>query len=55
MERGDRHEPDVRHDPFEVVVAGKPALIAQAIRRGDANVALRDDAGIPLWSRARRR
>jgi hypothetical protein len=37
-----------------VDVNGKPAIIAQQVRRGDQVLALRDEAGFPLW-RGRRR
>jgi hypothetical protein len=30
---------------------GKPAVIAQVVKRGSTAVALRDIAGIPVWSR----
>lgn len=36
-----------------VTMRGKPALIAQEVRREGKVLALRDEAGIPLWSRAR--
>lgn len=39
----------------KVELAGRPALIAQTIRRGDATVKLRDDQGVPVWPRLRGR
>jgi hypothetical protein len=34
----------------EVTLDGKPALIAQEIRRAGVRVVLRNDAGVPAWS-----
>ena len=36
-------------------LAGKPALVAQSVRKGDTTVALRDASGVPAWSRRRTR
>jgi hypothetical protein len=35
--------------------AGKPALIAAEVKKGDEVLKLRDDAGFPVWSGWRRR
>ncbi len=37
-----------------VTVGGKPAIIAAAVRKGDAILKLRDDSGIPVWAGWRR-
>ncbi len=37
-----------------VTVAGKPALIAAEVTKGDALLKLRDDSGIPAWAGWRR-
>ena len=37
-----------------VTVAGKPAIIAAEVKKGDALLRLRDDSGIPVWSGWRR-
>lgn len=37
-----------------VTVAGKPALIAAEVKKGDALLKLRDDSGIPVWAGWRR-
>jgi hypothetical protein len=44
-----------KHDRIEVtgsrvMVAGKPALIAAEVKKGDMLLKLRDDSGIPVWS-----
>ena len=33
-----------------VAVEGRPALIAQAVKKGEAELSLRDAAGVPAWS-----
>jgi hypothetical protein len=38
-----------------VTFAGKPALIAAEVRKGNAVLTLRDDDGFPAWSAMRRR
>jgi hypothetical protein len=38
-----------------VTLAGKPALIAAEIKKGDTTLTLRDDNGFPAWSAMRRR
>lgn len=35
----------------KVQIAGKPALVAQTVKKGDTTVALRDASGIPAWSK----
>ena len=43
-------------DEIEVTgsrVQGKPAIIAAQVKKGDQTLSLRDDAGIPAWSRGR--
>jgi len=37
-----------------VTVAGKPAIIAAEVKKGDAALKLRDDSGIPAWAGWRR-
>lgn len=37
-----------------VTVAGKPAIIAQEVKKGDALLTLRDASGVPAWSGWRR-
>ena len=37
-----------------VTVAGKPALIAAEVKKGDALLKLRDESGIPAWAGWRR-
>lgn len=51
LAKGDR----VEVKGSRVTLDGKPALIAQEIRRGDARVTLRNEAGVPAWSRGGRR
>lgn len=54
---------DVRFAPKDTVevkgsrvtVAGKPALIAAEIKKGDEVLVLRDENGFPAWSAGRRR
>jgi hypothetical protein len=54
---------DVRLEPKDVVevkgsrvtFAGKPAIIAAEVKKGDAVLTLRDDNGFPAWSAMRRR
>jgi hypothetical protein len=38
-----------------VTVAGKPAIIAAEVKKGDALLTLRDNSGTPAWSGWRRR
>jgi hypothetical protein len=38
-----------------VTVDGKPAIIAAEVKKGDQVLKLRDDNGVPLWSRQGRR
>ncbi len=33
-----------------VTIAGKPAIIAATVKKGDALLTLRDDSGVPAWS-----
>ena len=35
--------------------AGKPAIIAAEVKKGDEVLKLRDDSGFPVWSGWRRR
>ena len=37
-----------------ITFAGKPALIAAEVKKGDETLVLRDSAGIPVWSGWRR-
>jgi polyisoprenoid-binding protein YceI len=32
---------------------GKPALVAQTVKKDDVTITLRDDRGVPAWSRGR--
>lgn len=36
-----------------VTVAGAPALVARAVKKGEDELVLRDEAGVPMWSAAR--
>jgi hypothetical protein len=53
---------DVKLEPGDTIevkgarttFAGKPAIIASEIKKGDATLLLRDEAGVPLWSGWRR-
>jgi hypothetical protein len=53
---------DVKIQPGDVVevrgsrvtIAGKPALIAAEVKKGDATLRLRDETGIPVWAGWRR-
>ncbi len=38
-----------------VTVQGKPAIIAAEVKKGDETLALRDEAGVPVWSGWKRR
>lgn len=38
-----------------ITLGGKPALIAQEVRSGDARMVLRDASGVPVWARGPRR
>ena len=37
-----------------VTVDGKPAIVAAQIKKGNEVLKLRDDNGVPFWSRGRR-
>ena len=37
-----------------VTIAGKPAIIAAQVKKGNEVLKLRDDNGVPAWSRGRR-
>jgi hypothetical protein len=37
-----------------VTIAGKPALIAAEVKKGEATLRLRDETGIPVWTGWRR-
>jgi len=37
-----------------VMLAGKPAIIAAEVKKGDALLKLRDDSGVPAWAGWRR-
>ena len=37
-----------------VAIDGKPAIIAAQVKKGDEVLKLRDDNGVPVWSRSRR-
>jgi hypothetical protein len=36
-----------------VTVDGKPAIVAAQIKKGNEVLKLRDDNGVPVWSRGR--
>jgi hypothetical protein len=38
-----------------VTLQGKPVLLAAEVKKGDATLVLRDEAGIPAWTGVRRR
>lgn len=48
-------EDEIEVKGSRVTVAGKPALIAAEVTKGDQVLTLRDDRGIPQWSGWRRR
>jgi hypothetical protein len=48
MKIGDLDRISVRGS--RLTVQGKPALIAQEVRKGNQVLKLRDDQGVPLWS-----
>jgi hypothetical protein len=50
LAKGDRIEVKGSRVEFD----GKPAIIAQEVRRGGQVVALRDESGLPLWRGQRR-
>ncbi len=50
IEKGDR----VEIKGSRVTVAGKPAIIAAEVKKGDALLKLRDDSGTPVWAGWRR-
>jgi hypothetical protein len=37
-----------------VTTAGKPALIAAKVKKGDERLRLRDESGVPVWTGWRR-
>jgi hypothetical protein len=53
---------DVKTQPGDVVevkgsrvtMAGKPALIAAEVKKGDETLRLRDETGVPMWTGWRR-
>ena len=50
IEKGDK----IEVKGSRVMVAGKPALIAAEVKKGDALLKLRDESGIPAWAGWRR-
>ncbi len=50
IEKGD----NIEVKGSRVTVADKPAIIAAEVKKGDALLKLRDDAGIPAWAGWRR-
>lgn len=50
LAKGDR----VEVKGSRTTVGGKPAMIAQEVKRGDERLVLRDAEGVPAWSRGRR-
>jgi hypothetical protein len=51
IEKGDH----IQVSGSRVMLAGKPAIIAAEVGKGDAVLKLRDDNGFPLWAGWRRR
>jgi hypothetical protein len=39
----------------KITFGGKPAIIAEEVKKGDEVLKLRDDSGFPVWSGWRRR
>ncbi|MBA4349032.1 MAG: DNA-binding protein [Thermodesulfovibrio sp.] len=50
IEKGDK----VEVKGSRVTIAGKPAIIAAEVKKGDSVLKLRDENGIPVWSGWRR-
>jgi len=50
IEKGDK----IEVKGSRVTFAGKPAIIAAEVKKGDNTVILRDSAGIPAWAGWRR-
>jgi hypothetical protein len=50
IEKGDK----VEVKGSRVTIAGKPAIIAAEVKKGDSTLVLRDSAGIPAWAGWRR-
>ena len=50
IEKGDK----VEVKGSRVTIAGKPAIIAAEVKKGDNTLVLRDSAGIPAWAGWRR-
>ncbi len=50
LEKGDK----VEVKGSRVTIAGKPAIIAAEVKKGDNTLVLRDSAGIPVWAGWRR-
>jgi hypothetical protein len=38
-----------------MTIGGKPAIVAISVTKGDQTMRLREDSGVPLWSRGARR
>lgn len=51
LAKGDR----VEVTGSRVTVDGQPALVARLVKRGDAALTLRDEAGVPAWAGGPRR
>lgn len=54
LETGIRKGDRIEVKGSQVTVAGKPAIIAAEIKKGDALLKLRDDNGVPVWAGWRR-
>ncbi|GFE61899.1 DNA-binding protein [Geobacter sp. AOG2] len=54
LETGIRKGDKIEVKGSQVTVAGKPAIIAAEIKKGDALLKLRDDNGVPIWAGWRR-
>ena len=50
IEKGDH----IQVSGSRVTIAGKPAIIAAEVKKGDTTLVLRDSAGIPAWAGWRR-
>ncbi len=50
IEKGDK----IEVKGSRVTIAGKPAIIAAEVKKGDSTLVLRDSAGVPAWAGWRR-
>ena len=54
LDAGIRKKDTLEVKGSRVTVAGKPAIIAAEVKKGDALLKLRDESGIPAWAGWRR-